>query len=147
MQTRSRSTSLLATETIPYSLWVLSAGEGSSGALDRAATSLQILNKAELGSFHRHVMSLRCLGLSYVAEQEEAAPGEFKGITGSVLRLEPPIDRLAHFMDLTRAKSQKRIEIPIAVRCVVGAGTVCGGVSCIGSLTHPFARPRCLDYL
>lgn len=116
MQTRSRSTSLLATETIPYSLWVLSAGEGSSGALDRAATSLQILNKAELGSFHRHVMSLRCLGLSYVAEQEEAAPGEFKGITGSVLRLEPPIDRLAHFMDLTRAKSQKRIEIPIAMK-------------------------------
>ena len=60
----SRCVDLLTTETIPYALWVLFAGEGG-GSLNRAASSLDILTKGERLSLDMHVATLRSLGLTY----------------------------------------------------------------------------------
>lgn len=111
----SRCVNLLATETIPYALWVLSAGEGG-GSLNRAASSLDILTKGERLSLDMHVATLRSLGLTYVAAEEEhrkeyGAPSQAMNI-----RLEPPIERFVQFTDLSMSRQQKRQEIPPAVR-------------------------------
>lgn len=118
----SRCINLLATETIPYALWVLSAGEGSS-SLDRAATSLDILSKGERLSLDQHVATLRSLGLTYVAAHDEA-PKEY-GVSHAVdIRLEPPIERLVEFNDLSLSTQQKRQAIPPAVSWYRGYRTV-----------------------
>lgn len=110
----SRCVNMLATETIPYALWVLSAGEGSS-ALNRAATSLEILSKGERQSLNNHVATIRALGLTYVAAQEGSS-SEKGAISAAVkVRLEPPIERLVEFADLTVPNGQTRHEIPAVV--------------------------------
>lgn len=106
----SRSLNQLATETVPYALWVLSAGEGSS-ALDRAATSVELLSRGERDAFERHAATLRVLGLSYAAEQEEATSGREHRHVLVKVRLEPPIERLVQYTDLPNNRQQ----IPPAV--------------------------------
>jgi len=111
----SRCVNLLATETIPYALWILSAGEGSS-SLDRAASSMDILSKGERRSLDMHVSTLQSLGLTYVAAVEENARKDYGASTLAMnIRLEPPIERLVQFVDLNLSKEQKRHEIPPAV--------------------------------
>lgn len=96
----ARGVDQLATETIPYALWILSAGQGS-GALDRVATSVNLLSKGEQESFHHHAAALQSLGLSYVAEQEEVENGDntFKSQSLRV-RLEPPIEIFVNYSEL-----------------------------------------------
>jgi chromosome transmission fidelity protein 18 len=111
----TRSVNQLATETLPYALWILSAGEGSS-ALARAATSVELLSQGERHAFEQHAGTLRALGLSYVVEQEEAASGrEYRNLSMKI-RLEPPIERIVQFNDLPN----RRLEIPPAVRRFAG---------------------------
>jgi chromosome transmission fidelity protein 18 len=105
----SSCVNLLVTETIPYSLWILSAGEGSS-ALDRAASSLGILSKREKSAVDMHISTLRALGLTYVSQEDSYSDKE--ATHTATLRLEPPIDRLCHFVDLSLSKGETRRDIP-----------------------------------
>ena len=104
----------LATETVPYALWMLSAGQGS-GALDRVATSFELLSKGEQNAFQQHATTLRALGLSYVAEREEAIGGSKDSrhllSMKTKIRLEPPIEQFTQFLELGNARQ----EIPPAV--------------------------------
>jgi chromosome transmission fidelity protein 18 len=102
----TRGTGQLTNETIPYALWILSAGKGN-GALDKAVTSVELLSKGEQKSFRRHVDALRTLGLSYVTEQEGLGSRDH-GHNFLKLRLEPPIERLVQFADL----DDVRLDIP-----------------------------------
>jgi len=106
-----RCSNLLVTEMIPYVLWVLSAGEGSS-ALDRGASSFELLNKGELAAFNNHVSALRALGLTYVSQKH----GEFANHHSPTLRLEPPIDRFSEFMGLQLSSERRRRNIAPMVR-------------------------------
>lgn len=112
----SRGCDVMATETIPYALWMLSAGEGSS-ALTRPASSVEILNKFEQMSFFLHAETLRNLGLTYkaVADDEDKSTVRSpyrKEARSNKMVLEPPIDRFVQFQDL----HVPRKEIPPAVR-------------------------------
>ena len=112
LQTRgARGVPQLASEIVPYALWMLSAGEGSS-ALDRVATSVDLLSKGEQNAFRQHAATLRALGLSYVKEQEESVDvhKSFRHMPIKV-RLEPPIEQFVKFSDL----QVPRREIPAAV--------------------------------
>jgi chromosome transmission fidelity protein 18 len=99
----------LALETVPYSLWMLSAGEGT-GALDRPVTSVGLLNGAEVQSFQRHLDVLNSLGLSY-----QFAGGE-TGDNRRNLQLEPPIDRVARYNDLKLSQGRERRDVSPSVR-------------------------------
>lgn len=107
----TRNVNQLATDTVPYALWVLAAGEGSS-ALVRAATSVELLSNGERRAFEQHAASLRSLGLSYVVEQEDAVIGREHHRRSLKMRLEPPIEHLVQFVDLPN----RRLDIPPAVR-------------------------------
>lgn len=110
--TRGNGSTGLALETVPYTLWVLSAGEGS-GALDRPVTSCELLNKGELESFHKHVDALKFLGLSYRLSAEERG-GRHRNVP--YMQLEPPIDRVARYEGLILSRERSRREISPSVR-------------------------------
>jgi chromosome transmission fidelity protein 18 len=117
----SRCTQLLSTETIPYAMWILSAGDGSA-SLNRAASSMEILTKRERVSFDAHVEALRALGLTYVVASDQADASERDRVTRhsstvfQTMRLEPPIDRLVSYLHLNAPPRLQRKEIPPAVR-------------------------------
>ena len=108
----SRTSAAIVKETIPYVLWMLSAGEGSS-ALSRPASSVEILKKKELESFMKHSETLRSLGLTYVASSQDADlcinDGEYHMI------LDPPIHRLVQFQHLNQGTDVWRKPIPSPV--------------------------------
>lgn len=115
----SRCTDVIVQETVPYVLWMLSAGEGSS-ALVRPASSVEILNQSERKAFQSHTATLCTLGLTYVAATEDdQVNGRFsprnRGPQTINMVLEPPIDRLVHFQQLCVRLSDRRKEIPPAV--------------------------------
>ena len=78
-------------EVIPYALWILSAGK--SALLQRAVTSVELLNATERRAFDNHVAVLSSLGLCYVARRAEDDDVE----RNPTLRLEPPIESLVSF--------------------------------------------------
>jgi chromosome transmission fidelity protein 18 len=103
----------IATETVPYSLWILSAGEGS-GALNRTVTSLDLLSKGEYQAFEHHCEILRTLGLKYVAVHDDSfrSRGQLHHLSSTPKAgLDPPIDRLVQFVDMPN----DRLEVPVAV--------------------------------
>lgn len=104
----------VATEMIPYSLWMLSGGEGSC-SLRRAVSSLEVLSKNERLAFDAHVGLLRSLGLTYVAREDAAQRAYSERGQNTVMRLEPQIDRLIRFEELTLSPAQIRKAIPSAV--------------------------------
>ena len=91
---------------IPYCLWILSAGYGSV-ALNRAVSSLDILNKFEKTAFDHHVGTLRALGLTYVKTEDNSFGGD--GPRRGGMRLEPEIDLLSKFEGLNLNKRRKQI--------------------------------------
>ena len=94
---------------IPYCLWILSAGYGSV-ALNRAVSSLDILNKFEKTAFEHHVGTLRALGLTYVKTEENSFGGDSgAGPRRGGMRLEPEIDLLSKFEGLNLNKRRKQI--------------------------------------
>jgi chromosome transmission fidelity protein 18 len=94
---------------IPYCLWILSAGYGSV-ALNRAVSSLDILNKFEKTAFEHHVGTLRALGLTYVKSEDNSFGGDSRaGPRRGGMRLEPEIDLLAKFEGLNLNKRRKQI--------------------------------------
>lgn len=114
----TRCLQVLSTETIPLSLWILSAGDGS-GSLNRAASSIEILTKLEKVSFDAHVAALGSLGLTYVVDHEaQVRPGNDGALAEHVttkVRLEPPIERLVEYAQLRVPGYCQRKEIPPAV--------------------------------
>lgn len=105
----SRHAATMATETIPFALAALAAGEGSS-ALTRNATSFDLLGEGERKSFEHHAAVLKSLGLSYVSEdnEEQGQPSAAK-----IVRLEPAIERFVYFSGLENVKQG----IPASVCC------------------------------
>ena len=107
----------LSMETIPFSLWILSAGESNS-SLNRAASSIEILTKPEKASFDAHVTALASLGLTYVADhdgQQEETDKNWAFVTPVKLRLEPPIERLVQYAHFRPPPRHQRKEIPSVV--------------------------------
>jgi hypothetical protein len=113
----SRCVDLMTTETVPYALWILSSGYGTS-SLDRATASMELLNKEELVSFARHASLLQSLGLTYVAS--EHAPHSYHKSSHShvVANLEPPIERLVEY---SSSNLSRRRDIPAAVSITQGS--------------------------
>ena len=94
---------------IPYCLGILSAGYGSV-ALNRAVSSLDILNKFEKTAFDHHVGTLRALGLTYVKTEDTSFGGDGgAGPKRGGMRLEPEIDLLSKFDGLDLNKRRKQI--------------------------------------
>ena len=106
----ARSTSLMGVETASYVLWILSAGNGKL-ALDRSVSSQHLLKDDEKTNFAHHVETLQALGLSYIAEPREF--GNQGGQQDFRLRLEPPIQRFARYVEGPRPR---RRPIPDTVR-------------------------------
>jgi chromosome transmission fidelity protein 18 len=108
---------LLSTEFIPLALWILSAGEGNS-SLCRSASSIDVLTKLERGAVDTHVGVLRSLGLTYVADHEQHKLGQsedFMDTTANTMRMEPPIDRLVHYVHIEARTGLHRKAIPLPV--------------------------------
>jgi chromosome transmission fidelity protein 18 len=104
----------VALETVPYSLWMLSAGHGSF-SLNRAVSSLGILSKSEREAFNSHVSTLRSLGLTYVANEERSLKLHNEKSGPVTMRLEPQIDRLIHFEELSVPPENRRKQVPSVV--------------------------------
>lgn len=114
---------LLSTEILPMVLWILSA----QGSLLRAVSSMDVLTKPEKLSVDVHVAILRSLGLTYVADQQEQPMAVSSSImrpkdsfrdnsaTTTIMRIEPPIDRLVDYAHLKVPGGFHRKEIPTAV--------------------------------
>lgn len=105
----TRNSSQVAIDTVPYALWVLSAGEGSS-ALNRAVTSIDLLSNGERRAFDHHTASIRSLGLSYVPDNDDALNEKGYSVQAVEHKLDPPIERLTKF-----ALPNHRQSIPPAV--------------------------------
>ena len=116
----TRSTPLLTMETIPYSLWILSAGGGNS-SLQRSASSIDILNKRERNVFDNYVGKMRSLGLTYVVTSDKIGDSSVEGstpkghIVNKTMHLEPPIERLVQYRDVKVSIRLQRSEIPTVV--------------------------------
>jgi chromosome transmission fidelity protein 18 len=110
----SRSIHLMVMETIPYALWILSSGHGTS-ALERSTASLELLNKNELTSFQRHANLLYTLGLTYITA-ESAPTNSYKNAQRQTsVRMEPPITRLVSYAGWDQSNVMKRRQIPPGV--------------------------------
>lgn len=110
----SRCPSNLVQETLPYLMWILSAGEGS-GRLCRATSSLDLLKPKELEAFNRHVIALQAMGLTYVLPNGAFQSRKDKDLTNSEAVLDPPIDRLVQFTGLELPEELIKVGIPLAV--------------------------------
>jgi hypothetical protein len=110
-----RSISLLVSEFIPYTLHILSSGQGT-GSLDRATASLELLNANELNSFHRHGTLLQSLGLSYTTIEEDSPSRGYKFIQKHAAAiLDPPIHQVVEYASMDPSTAQQRREIPFGV--------------------------------
>lgn len=103
-------------ETIPYTLWILSAGDGNN-SLARAAASVELLGVDERKAFQSHSDALRYLGLTYVAnqqyeEEENSEIGMNTHWKAAKMTIEPPIDKFIQYKEI----SIGRREIPSHVR-------------------------------
>lgn len=103
-----------STEIVPYALWILSAGEGSS-ALNRSVTSVDLLSKSENDAFEHHAAILHSLGLKHTSlvHENDRHRQPYRSPSALLVGLDPPIDRLIKFVDM----SNNRLDIPPAVRC------------------------------
>lgn len=108
-----RCASLVALETSPFVLWILSAGEGSI-SLDRLASSMKLLSPKELIAFEDHVSVLRSLGLTYVVtDSSTGKKWEQRSSSQVDAVLDPPLERFIHFDFFMNPKERR--SIPTAV--------------------------------
>lgn len=84
-------------DVIPYSLWLLSAGDGKH-SLSKPVSSVEMLSAEEKLAFSAHVATLRALGLTYVKEDFGFSNvRNFDNGSNENVRLEPEIDKLVKF--------------------------------------------------
>lgn len=110
IQNSAGGNSAIIRDLLPYAMWLLSAGDGRF-SLQRAVSSLELLNDKEKVVFWDHVKRLRALGLTYV-KADEGKGNSFGGNHGRKLRLEPEIDQLIHFKRPEDETTNKMIENP-----------------------------------
>ncbi len=91
-----------AVEVIPYALWILSSG----AALQRAATSVELLTKPEKVVFDAHVDTLVSLGLTYAHDQMD-------------MQLEPPIHHLMPFAGVERPEVSSAVRMIGTLVCML----------------------------
>lgn len=109
----------VVSDFIPYCLWILSSGFGSV-ALNRAVSSMDILNKYEKVAFDHHVGTLRALGLTYVKADDTNVGGDSGGgFKRGGMRLEPEIDIISKFKGLA---VKRRKEIPSVLKELLAHG-------------------------
>lgn len=105
--------------TIPYLLWVLSAGTGT-GALQRVVTSAELLSPNEKASFDAHVQLMVQMGLNYVMRSESGAMSAVP-----TMILEPPIQKLVQFSLLHLVETDLPKDIPFPVRQMLFSCCLC----------------------
>ena len=124
LQSRTlRSADLVAVETSPYVLWILSAGDGS-GSLDCIASSMNLLSPRVQISFENHVSALRSLGLTYVkAHKDQSTHDSWSKYSNNPTKmiLEPALDRFVHFQHIV---GDQRRPLPEAVSTKTSAALV-----------------------
>jgi len=103
----------LVTDLLPYVLWLLSAGVGSSG-LNRAVSNVDMLMKSERITFQRHCDLLRSLGLNYVKDDYSDKGRNLNAIVN--YRLSPDISEILRFKESMQGNVYHRNEIPSTVR-------------------------------
>lgn len=87
----------VVSDVIPYSLWLLSAGDGKH-SLSKPVSSVEMLHAEEKLAFSAHVATLRALGLTYVKEDVGFNDTRnFDNGPNENVRLEPEIDKLVKF--------------------------------------------------
>jgi len=90
-------TNNVVADVIPYSLWLLSAGDGKH-SLSKPVSSVEMLSVEEKLAFSAHVAILRALGLTYVKEDFGFNNARnFDNCPNENVRLEPEIDKLTKF--------------------------------------------------
>ncbi len=96
-------TNNVVSDVIPFSLWLLSAGDGKH-SLSKPVSSVEMLQAEEKLAFSAHVATLRALGLTYV--KEDVGFNNTRNFDNENVRLEPEIDKLVKFegMDDTGRK-------------------------------------------
>lgn len=104
----------IVTQSIPYSLWMLSAGDGNC-SLSRPVSSLEVMKGNERVAFDDHVATLRALGLTYVAVEDTSQPLYGNAPQNTHMRLEPQIDKLVQFEDLSLQGMKQRKQVPSVV--------------------------------
>ena len=115
---------------LPYAMWLISAGDGKF-SLQRAVTSLGILNDNEKVAFWEHVKRLRALGLTYVKVEGFGNNEEkYWGNHMRKLRLEPAVDQLITFEGDEDQEGKvrngvKRKEIPSVVSTKISNFSIC----------------------
>jgi chromosome transmission fidelity protein 18 len=133
----SMSLQNLTQEALSFILWTLSAGNyGTKESLNRAVTTKDMLNRDETQAFDAHVSKLSSLGLTYVSDiSSNNSPQEENGETrededsssfggaaskssfqiSKPMRLEPEIDQLISYHQMSRFRSNRRRYIPDVV--------------------------------
>lgn len=137
----SVAASTASLESIPYALWMLSAGEGS-GALNRAVSSMDILGKNERLTFDAHISLLRSLGLTYVARDDASHRSHTDKSYTVAMRLEPQIDRLIRFQDLSLSGSNRRKNIPSALKELLAHSAALAGIRDRDSVKTSVKQPE-----
>lgn len=90
-------TNNVVADVIPYSLWLLSAGDGKH-SLSKPVSSVEMLSAEEKVAFSAHVTTLRALGLTYIKEDFGFNNArKFENGPNENVRLEPEIDKLVNF--------------------------------------------------
>eukprot|EP00984_Skeletonema_dohrnii_P028472 scaffold18471_cov128-Skeletonema_dohrnii-CCMP3373.AAC.2 len=90
-------TNNIVADVIPYSLWLLSAGDGKH-SLSKPVSSVEMLSVEEKVAFSAHVSTLRALGLTYIKEDFGFNNARnFDNGPNENVRLEPEIDKLVKF--------------------------------------------------
>eukprot|EP00559_Dactyliosolen_fragilissimus_P008349 CAMPEP_0184862020 /NCGR_PEP_ID=MMETSP0580-20130426/6565_1 /TAXON_ID=1118495 /ORGANISM="Dactyliosolen fragilissimus" /LENGTH=1163 /DNA_ID=CAMNT_0027359721 /DNA_START=24 /DNA_END=3515 /DNA_ORIENTATION=- len=111
------SPEIIASEILPYWLWLLSAGKGK-GSLSRAVSTPNNLNREEKVVFDEHVQRLIALGLTYVVIDSPNDKNDSNFASGSKqifendLRIQPEIDVLTRFKHLELQEHQVRRNLP-----------------------------------
>ena len=118
-----RSISLLLSEIIPYTLQILSSGQGT-GSLDRVTASSELLNPNEVRAFDRHSVVLYSLGLSYVSS-EGSSDRDYRSAQKMLsATLDPPIHKLVEYTGFNVPPSYERHDIPSGVSWYARADAV-----------------------
>ena len=112
-------TDTVVSDVIPYSLWLLSAGNGKH-SLSKPVSSVDILSSEEKLAFSSHVATLRALGLTYV--KDDRVFNDFKTNNTPHVRLEPDIDKLVKFEHVDDNYSVDRKQVPPVLRELLAHG-------------------------
>jgi chromosome transmission fidelity protein 18 len=112
---------VVVSDVIPYSLWLLSAGNGKH-SLSKPVSSLDILSSEEKLAFSAHVATLRALGLTYVRDDRGFHNIIANHVPTENVSLEPEIEKLVKFEHSTEGFSIERKQVPPVLKELLAHG-------------------------